>query len=166
MKLIFLLLPFAFFSCINNKHDSLSKSDSLKTLNSKAINQTESKILKFEEYWKEFGTAIQTLDTEKIKLLVESPLVILGREDQDPQLKINQDEVVKYVISAANSGGFYDLERDSSISNKTLLRRDLKSIHEYDQESDTQQIHDFVFKKTTKGWKLVTLYMDTKVLKK
>ena len=166
-KLNFLLLSIVLFSCNNNEQgkDKLNKNDSLESIGQIEVKQQQIKILDFKEYWKEFGGAIQTNDTNKIKLLVDTPLNILGREDQDPHLKINTNEIIKFVMLAVNNGGYYDSEKDVSISNKTLLLSDLKSISEYKPSSDNQWINDFVFKKTTNGWKLVTLYMDTKGFK-
>lgn len=164
MKLYLMLSSIVLFSCHNNKQDKLSSGDSAIVSNSQEFNHSQIEILYFKEYWKEFGIAIQTEDTNKIKLLVESPLVIEGREDQDPRLIINSNDIVKYVMFAVNHGGYYDLEKDTSISNKTLLLSELKNIPEYKKETNSQWIHDFVFEKTAHGWKLVTLYMDTKNL--
>lgn len=164
MKLSLLLLSIVLFSC-NNKQDKPSTDNSMVISSSPEINHSQTGFLNFKEYWDEFGTAIQTNDTNKIKLMVDVPLIILGREDQDPHLKINANQTVKYVMFAVNNGGYYNVEKDTSISNKDLLLSDLKYISEYKPEADTQWINDFVFKKTTQGWKLITLYMDTKDLK-
>ena len=114
MKLNLLLL-IVIFSCSNNNQDKLNNKDSLEISNSLEFNQTQLKILNFEEYWKVFGTALKANDTNKIKLLVETPLVILGHEDHDPHLKINANEIVKYVLFAVDNGGYYDMEKDTSI---------------------------------------------------
>lgn len=164
MKLNFLLLLIVLFSCNNNKQNKHSKDAPMSTSSSPEFNQSYMGILDFKDYWDEFGTALLTNDTNKIKLLVEVPLVILGREDQDPQLKIDSNQIVKYIIHAVNNGGYYDVGKDTSISNKSLLLSDLKFISEYKQREDIQWINDFVFKKTPQGWKLVTLYMDTKTM--
>jgi len=162
MKYILFLLSIACFSCNNNK---INNSNSLETSSSIELNQPQLEIFNFEEYWKEFGAAVQTNDTNKIKSLTLTPLDIFGREDQDPHLKIKSNEIVKFIMIAVNNGGYYDLGKDSSVSNRTLLLSDLKSISEYKQDSDSQWINDFVFKKTVNGWKLVTLYMNTKDFK-
>jgi hypothetical protein len=157
MNLNILLIALVLFSCNQNKQNQNS------VIVKESLNLK--KYQNFEEYWTEFGAAIETGDTNKIKLLVEGPLRILGREYQDPELKLNNNEIVKYVLYIVNNGGYYDFEKDVSISNRTLLRSDLKSISQYDKYSENQYINDFVFKKTLKGWKLVIIYMDTKDLK-
>jgi hypothetical protein len=162
MKFILFILSIACFSCINNK---LNNSYSFETSSSIESNQPQLEILNFEDYWKEFGVAIQTSDTNKIKSLTLNPLDIFGSEDQDPNLKVKSNEIVKFIMIAVNNGGYYDLGKDTSISNRTLLLSDLKSISEYKQDLDSQWINDFVFKKTANGWKLVTLFMNTKSFK-
>lgn len=165
MKINFLLLLVIFLSCSNNnEHKNCNENSSVKP-NSLEFSHSYSKIFKFEDYWNEFRIAIQTNDTTKIKKLVKIPLEILGREDQDPHLKIENNQVVKYLMLAVHNGGYYDVDKDTSISNEALLLSDLKYISEYNPMADIQWYNDFVFEKTSQGWKLTTLYMDTKKMK-
>ena len=167
-KLFLLFLLLSLFSCYRNEQEKneMSKIDTLKVIEQTGNKQPQIKILEFERYWKELGGAIQTNDTSKIKLLVNVPLNVYGHDDRDPRLKIDSNDIIKFVLLAINTGGYYDLEKNTSISYKSFLLSDLKSISEYKQGSDSQWIQEFVFEKNTNGWKLVTLYMDTREFKK
>ena len=153
----FLLLLISLFSCAGNpikvSHNELA--------DQKSVTLRKNEIVNFEQFWKEFGIAIQQYDTNRIKQYVEVPLNIYGHEDQDPRLKIDSNDIVHYVIYAVENGGYYDEIKDVSVSYRTLFQTDLKDIPEFDINSDVQWIHDFVFKKTVNGWKLVTMYMNT-----
>ena len=159
MKLNIFLFILLLYSCGNNNQIEDKNSVITKGVIESKKDQT------FEEYWNEFGVAIQNGDTNKIKLLVDIPLRVVGREDRDPELKLNDTEIIKYLLYIINKGGYYDFEKDTSISNRTLLISDINTLSQYDKYSKNQWIKDFVFKKTPKGWKLIIVYTDTKDLK-
>lgn len=163
MKKIFIILPFIFLSCneiekINNEN---SEKNTLDTINQSKENPSDIEIFDFKIFWIEFGKSIRNNDTNSIKMFIQIPLKVFGRYEAEPQLKVEKDEVIKIIMFAVNNGGYYDSDKDESISNKVLLQRNLDEISEFQPSSETQCINDFLFKKTKKGWKLVILHMNT-----
>ncbi len=161
-KLIALLCVIA-ISCTENgvnNNKQISDKSTVETSQNK-INQGEIKIFDFDKYWIELGRSIKCNDTNKLKMLIQCPLKIYGRYEAEPQLNINSNEIIKAFMFAINNGGYYDPDKDASISNKELLLSNLKEIKEYNQSSESQCISDFLFKKTNKGWKLIILHMNT-----
>lgn len=115
----------------------------------------------FDLYWKVLGEAVVKNDTIKLKSMVKYPLQVLGREDKDPHLMIGESQIVNVLSYAFEKGGYYDDITDQSYSNKELILKDLTDLREYKSNSDSQWINDFVFNKTSDGWKLVILYINT-----
>ena len=164
MKLNLVIFSLLLFSCHNNKQDKPNKNNAAIESKSPDMSHFKIGISDFKEYWKEFSIAIQTGDTNKLKLLVADSLQIEGREDEDPHFIIHSHKIVKYVAFAIKEGGYYDLDKNTSIGYKTMFQSDLKHIREYKEGENSQWIEDFAFEKTTRGWKLVSVYMDTKDL--
>jgi hypothetical protein len=162
MKIKLLLLYLVLISCNNKKQDKPKEDNSVIVSKPVEMNILQKDILGFKEYWEELGIAIQNEDTNKLKLLVADSLKIEGHEDEDPHFIVSSDQAVKYVVLAIKEGEYYDLEKNTFISYKTMFQSDLKHIREYKEGGESQWIEDFVFEKTAHGWKLISLYMDTK----
>jgi len=163
MKKIFIILPFIFLSCneVGKINNEKSEQKTLDTINQTKEYQSDIEIFDFKKFWIELGNSIRNNDTNRIKMFIQLPLTVFGRYEAEPQLKIEKDEVIKVMMFALNNGGYYDSDKDESISNKVLLLSNLDEISEYRSSSETQCINDFLFKKTKKGWKLVVLHMNT-----
>lgn len=167
MRILFLVLPLFMISCteVNMKSQKI-KTNASDTISENKKEQINNNSFDFVKFWTELGDVVKKNDTNKIKQFINIPLEILGREDIDPHFYLMENEVINAFLYAINKGGYYDPEKDISVSNKQLLLTKLDSINEYKPSSDKQWINDFVFVKTTNGWKLKTLYLDTKVYKK
>jgi len=166
MRKLILLLPFFIISCTNTGTDKNVETSTVDTTNQINKEPKHLAYFDFDKFWTELGNAVQVYDTNKIKQFIHIPLEILGREDSDPKFSANENEVIDAFNFAINKGGYYDPDKDVSISNKQLLMSSLNSISEYNPSSDKQWINDFVFIKTKEGWKLETIYLNTKEYKK
>jgi hypothetical protein len=168
MKKIFLLCIVVIVSCtdINTKKEQKIETTTSDSVNQVGKNVEKSTYSDFVKFWAELGNAVKNNDTNKIKQFIKIPLKILGREDSDPHFYAYESEVIKAFLFSINKGGYYDSEKDVSISNKQLLMSKLDNNSDYEPSSNKQWINDFVFIKTEKGWKLETLYMNTNEYKK
>ncbi len=166
-SILFFILPLFINSCTEENMKSQEiKTNASYTISKNGKRQINNNNFDFVKFWAELGDAVKKNDTNKIKQFIIIPLEILGREDIDPHFYLNKNEVINAFLYAINKGGYYDPEKDISISNKQLLLTKLDSINEYKPSSDKQWINDFVFVKTANGWKLKTLYLDTKIYKR
>lgn len=166
MKHFILLLPILLISCVNhdkNEEDIFTK----ESVDEKKI-FSEHKLqiyTDFSEFWLNLGNAIKNNDTVKLKSFINIPLEILGREDNDPRYSADENNAIDAFLFSIYNGGYYDSNKDISVSNKELLLSKLDEIQDYKPSSKEQWINDFVFVLTKDGWKLKTLYLDTKTYK-
>jgi uncharacterized Fe-S cluster-containing radical SAM superfamily enzyme len=97
----------------------------------------------------------------KLDEYFNSPVVLYGREDNDPIIKLFKEERIIKVLEIYRNGGFY-VDEDKSISYEEFFRISNSFEKEYEVNSSIQYIQDFTFKKLNGSWKLISVHTNTK----
>ena len=132
----------------NMSQDKAEMSDSIST-----TDETD-----FVKYWDNFCKALRDSDSVALNILLDEKVSFYGKDDANPRFDLTDNDRVIKVLEIYNKWGYYDDKEDRSVSYKDFFaRKEIPS--EYIKGKQEQQIHDFVFRKNSKGiWKLFLVY--------
>jgi hypothetical protein len=103
--------------------------------------------------WIAFRNAALQQDWSKLEEITNFPLIVRGELDQDPIFRIDRSKFPTIFERFLKEGVFSPNEQLQVIRNTTTIKVDANS-------RDRCRIGDMVFKRTAKGWRLYTLYMQ------
>ena len=107
----------------------------------------------FAEFWSRFRTATLENDWKELEHLTSFPLTIRGELDRDPIRHASRSDFQKTFDRFLREGVFSSNEQFEIIRKTTTI--EVSALCK-----DTCRIGDMIFKKTAKGWRLNTLYMQ------
>ncbi|WP_343748977.1 hypothetical protein [Fluviicola sp.] len=157
MKVCLFSLSFLLFSC------SSSNSEVKEIIVKEKVEDSVSNSCKapFQKFWTSFARSLENSDTIALNNLLDDTVLFYGREDRDPRFDLTKKDRIMKVLDIYNTGGFYDDNKDLSVSYKDFFQGK-ESLNEYRNCKDEQEIKDFVFRKTAGGeWKLILVYCNT-----
>lgn len=119
----------------------------------------------FSSYWRVLGKSLKENDSNSLNELIDSKIIIYGREDSDPIITVGGwDRIIK-VRELYLNGGFYDYLNDSDISYIDFFSKDISLRKRYENGPNSLEIEDFSFEKSNSGvWKLKTISSNTKII--
>ncbi len=106
-----------------------------------------------KQFWGAFRNAALQQDWSKLEEFTNFPLIVRGELDQDPIFRIDRGKFPIIFERFLKEGVFSPNEQLHVIRNTTTIKVDANS-------RDRCRIGDMVFKRTAKGWRLYTLYMQ------
>jgi len=106
------------------------------------------------ELWSVFRSAALEKDWKKLEELTNFPLRVRGELDRDRTRRVDRREFSKVFDRFLREGVFSPHEQLDFIRKTT-------SIDMAANSRDTCRIGDMIFKRTSSGWRLHTLYMHT-----
>lgn len=116
----------------------------------------------FPEFWEVFGKALRTRDYTRLDYYIAGNLNVDGHEDRDPKFTLTGKKRIDKLLEIYENGGFYDLESDQSLSYEELFKRKAEEIRDYKKEANMQWMEEFIFENKGSGWKLVSVFCDTR----
>jgi hypothetical protein len=164
MKVIFFLTFLSLLSCMNepnvkNKDEekAIKKHESIET--NKVLTMND-----FRLFYNEFRNTLINQNYHDLKKMVNFPLEVWGHEDNDPHIKINENEFELYLKFSMNTSIDVDVITNQSISTFDLIKRNeyVDSLVHFNEKLNYQEIGSFYFSLVNSQWKLTQIYADTK----
>lgn len=167
LKDFILLIAFTPLICCNSESNELNKSPNILYANQKEM-KTDPSIgtVNFFPFWEQFRMAIVNSNYEELKHMTHFPLILQGYEDSDPVLSANDDsfkEIFEYYLKHQTI--YY---KDSSFAKMDFFKNlnSLKDFNDYFEKDSVASVEYLNFTRTSDGWKLSKIYLDTKGLNK
>jgi hypothetical protein len=107
----------------------------------------------FSRFWLTFRSATLQRDWQKLEYLTSFPLTIRGELDRDPVRRVRRREFQK-VFDGFLKEGVFSRNEQMEFIRKTI------TIQSGEDSLAARRVGDMIFRKTVKGWRLDTLYMQ------
>ncbi len=118
----------------------------------------------FQSFYSTFRNALINYDLIQIKKMTKFPLEVWGFEDNDPHLRLNDDEFELYFKQSL----YYSIDEDpttrESISTFDLIKKNenVDSLIDFEKTNNFQHIGNLYFRKIDNTWKVEQIFADTK----